>query len=370
LHPVAEPVGESKLLADDGHQPVGLVGMKIVAGREQDRKTKTGDGNNSVSDSINGNQRGLFEGSKTGCARPFLRPPASGIVSYTEIGALPIIEIQTGRRSPTSSPFWLDPQRQAFMFELLETRQMLSTVPAASEVVSHTLETSAIVQKSKVSFGTTLIADLRATLATDKGNYVAFKTFLVNHDDALGTALKPMVQPYRAILMMLRDTITLCPTEITDNNLYNAAHGLAKHGITEPFNKPVFLNNINYIEQLPPQMAASFLHMIAVPIYSDNDTMTWASESWACCLNDAQLAKVASSSAVAKLLNENGLITIPTVTYAEFQWSGWPDEAIKLTPVVWTSKDVPNLTRMLNNPNYSAFASTALAQIRAGNMTA
>jgi hypothetical protein len=45
LHPIAQSVGESKLLADDRHKLVGLMGMEVAAGHEVDRKTRTGDGN-------------------------------------------------------------------------------------------------------------------------------------------------------------------------------------------------------------------------------------------------------------------------------------------------------------------------------------
>ena len=132
-------------------------------------------------------------------------------------------------------------------------------------------------------------------------------------------------------------------------------------------------NLIQCLEGFDPQTAANLVNVVCRPWYSpsakvyENTDPTWASESLLYIYTDVNTVEVAKRSVVVKLLAEQGYIQIPTYTYAYFTWSvqtfgyaKWPDIYIYLDPVNWSASDIPSLKRLVNNPNYSAAARSAL----------
>jgi len=141
-------------------------------------------------------------------------------------------------------------------------------------------------------------------------------------------------------------------------------------------NKDITTNLIECLEGYPPETASLLADIIARTYYSDaagtyeNTDTSWASESLWSIYRAARLVELAKRSVVVKLLADNGYLQIPTVAYAEFEWSQgyygydkWPDVPIYLDPVVWTEDDVPGLQRLLGNPDYAVWAAEQLARM-------
>lgn len=168
---------------------------------------------------------------------------------------------------------------------------------------------------------------------------------------------------------------------ITDDDLRSKVGGKNGTGASikksvEKFWKSKYItdNLVDCLEGYPPETSAVLADIISRTWYSDdanvyeNTDTSWASQSLWCIYRDARLVELAKRSAVVKLLADHGYIVIPTVAYAEFWWSQgyygydeWPNIPIYLDEVVWSYADVPDLQRLLVNPDYAQWAAEQLA---------
>ena len=134
------------------------------------------------------------------------------------------------------------------------------------------------------------------------------------------------------------------PVFITDADLHNwvvrngAAIKLAELG----FWKGANIDKTNVIEALggfPPATAAVLVDVVSDTWYQAGNSVyerigtSWASESLWQVYKDVRKVEFAKHSVVVKLLGQQGYITIPSVTYAEFEWSGAASVPIYLDPV-------------------------------------
>lgn len=135
---------------------------------------------------------------------------------------------------------------------------------------------------------------------------------------------------------------------------------------------PEIADCITALEAYPPQTAAILVQVIAktwyqgsAKIYEDTYT-SWASESLWQIYDDIRTVELARHSAVVKLLANEGLVTLPTVTYADFIYSGWQPIPIDIPPATWTGADLAELVRLLGNPYYKLAAQRQLTNMIPG----
>ena len=128
-------------------------------------------------------------------------------------------------------------------------------------------------------------------------------------------------------------------------------------------------NVIQALEVYPPETAVVLVDIISRPWYQaggqvyENIDTSWASQSLWDIFYSAREIELAKRSVVVKLLANQGYITLPSVVYADFVYSGWPSIPIYLDSVTWSVADVPALQRLLSNPYYSAAANAELQNL-------
>jgi len=161
---------------------------------------------------------------------------------------------------------------------------------------------------------------------------------------------------------------------ITDAGLKSlvGAHGGSILYAERGFWKNKDINQTNVIRALegyPPATAVVLVDVISrtwyragTQNYEDIDT-SWASQSLWQIYCDVREVELAKRSTVVKLLAFEGYLEIPTVTYAEFDWSGWASTPIYLDTVSLSSADIPDLTRLTTNPYYGVMATKALQSL-------
>jgi hypothetical protein len=168
-------------------------------------------------------------------------------------------------------------------------------------------------------------------------------------------------------LKLMYNTKKATPAFITDATLKSAVVGkgvLIRYVVGQNWSKPaVTKSKLRVLENYTPVDAAELAQLITIPCCKDSAEgypISWASESLWQIYYDANMVEFAKRSVVVKLLAAEGYITIPTQTHAEFRWSGWRNITIPLKSITWTSKDVPELERLLANGHYSEMAQKQL----------
>ena len=177
------------------------------------------------------------------------------------------------------------------------------------------------------------------------------------------------------LAMLYYASQSVVPAQITDDNLKSRVgkdgKGLIK--AEETFWKNSNLTNgYGAFEQYSPAMAGILASVVAMTWYQgaakvyENTSPTWASESLWQIYSKIRLVELAKHSTVLKLLAQEGYLDLPTFTRAHFEWSGMPDIWINLTFVHWTSNDLAELVRLLDNPYYKPMAQRQLVQMIPG----
>jgi|GEM_PF-1288826 len=165
----------------------------------------------------------------------------------------------------------------------------------------------------------------------------------------------------RALAKMLFATTQVIAPAITDAQLTSYAK---KTPPVTGFTSADFRNNVAILEGMDPQSVLAFAALLAVPHFKDpNPAATWASQSWMMAVMDARYNALAQRSAVAKVLAQEQIMSVPLRTRVYFTWSGAPDIWISLPPVAVTLGDVPALTRLQSSTFevYRSGATRALA---------
>lgn len=180
---------------------------------------------------------------------------------------------------------------------------------------------------------------------------------------------------------------SVVPAFLTDAQFRGLVGGKNGNGATIKTSIARFWNNQNIsnnfiecLESFPAPQAAVLVDVISATWYRgsagiyENTVTSWASQSCWQIYHDGREVELAKRSVVVKLLANQGYLTLPTVTYAQFIWSQgyygydvWPDIPINWDIVGWTQADIPNLTRLLNNPYYSTAAQAELNTLTGSN---
>lgn len=180
--------------------------------------------------------------------------------------------------------------------------------------------------------------------------------------------------PDGALLTLLHVTSRSVMNNLTDAGLKAAVaqRGRAvKLRTAKVFaSRALTIDHLRVLEHYPPERAAEVLDVIAsvafvrgeLP-YGAPDT-TWASESFWEVNFEARKVEFAKKSVVARLLANLGWVNLPTEVEAEFVWSGWNPVVIDLSFERWTASDIPELTRLLDNPYYGAAAQAQLEALK------
>jgi hypothetical protein len=191
---------------------------------------------------------------------------------------------------------------------------------------------------------------------------------------AQGTAVGDTNEAQLLALMYYTEQ-SVVPAFIEDTTLRGRVgkNGAAILKAQDGFWKTATITNcIDALEAYPPETAAGLVKVIATTwyqgaakIYEDTDT-SWASESLWQIYDDIRTVELARHSLAVKLLANEGLVTLPTVTYADFAYSGWPSIPITIPPAVWTGADLADLVRLLGNPYYKLAAQKQLVNMIPG----
>lgn len=198
--------------------------------------------------------------------------------------------------------------------------------------------------------------------------YPGFKSKLLNVSETkvLKQAVSAIDDCDGEMLALLFYTRQTTPSWITDKNLQNRVGdhgGNLKKSVVDKWSIPELNTGlITVLEEYPPGTAAILVDIISQPYWSNPartyelTAVSWASESLWQIYYDIRLVELAKRSVVVKLLNDFNYICVPSVTYAEYRYSGWPDKPIYLDPVYWSYNDVTDLIRLLDNPMYCNMA--------------
>lgn len=198
-------------------------------------------------------------------------------------------------------------------------------------------------------------------------------------------ALTPSDGNLLQLLYYTRQSVV--PAFITDDQLRgliggkNGTGAAIKSSMSKFWNNQNISNNfIECLEGFPSAQAAVLVDVISATWYRgsagvyEKTITSWASQSCWQIYHDGREVELAKRSAVVKLLANQGYLTLPTVTYAQFIWSQgyygydkWPDIPIYWDTVSWSQADIPDLTRLLSNPYYSAAAQVELNALTGSN---
>jgi hypothetical protein len=147
---------------------------------------------------------------------------------------------------------------------------------------------------------------------------------------------------------------------VTDRGLKSSVdkHGYyIKKRVSEQFGQKIVKSRLVVLEYYPPSEAARLVSLISVPHLT---ATTWAGDSKSGIYYLVRAREIAKRSLVAKLLLENGFLSIPDTVYAEYRYSGWKPTPIDLRFTRWSPDDIDGLTRLLSNPYYTKLAQRQL----------
>ena len=127
--------------------------------------------------------------------------------------------------------------------------------------------------------------------------------------------------------MLFATTQVIAPA-ITDAQLTSYAK---KTPPVTGFTSADFRNNVAILEGMDPQSVLAFAALLAVPHFKDpNPAATWASQSWMMAVMDARYNALAQRSAVAKVLAQEQIMSVPLRTRVYFyveRSSGYLDQS-------------------------------------------
>lgn len=200
-----------------------------------------------------------------------------------------------------------------------------------------------------------------------------FKRELVGYSSARRIALQARSAEYEYegdLLRLLYITRQSLPSFVTDSGL--KARVGKKGGPVNDAAQRVWRGNgirdlARCLESYPPEKAARLAQVICQTWYKGAPKNyvevwpSWASESLSDVYFDIRMVELAKRSIVVKILGAEGLLGIPSATYAHFVWSGRASVYIPLDDVGICHKDIPDLERLVGHPFYGELARKYLA---------
>ena len=168
------------------------------------------------------------------------------------------------------------------------------------------------------------------------------------------------------LMLLMYDTQQGIPINMRDTALKSKAsnNGASiKNIVQRVWNKPEIANAqlTQCLEAYDPRTSAALARTICKPFYApasptyENTSPYWASQSMFKIHYDMNLVELAKRSVVVKLLRDHGYVNVPTTTYAEFIYSGWPNMTITLGSVTWGQNDIAVLERLCATDTYNSY---------------
>lgn len=195
-----------------------------------------------------------------------------------------------------------------------------------------------------------------------------FRRELVGYSSARRIALQARSAEYEYegdLLRLLYITRQSLPSFVTDSGLkarVGKKGGPVKDAAQRVWKGKEIRDLARCLESYPPEKAARLAQVICQTWYRGapkNYTdvwPSWASESLSDVYFDIRMVELAKKSIVVKILGAEGILGIPSGTYAHFVWSGRESIYIDLDDVGMCHKDIPELRKLVGHPFYGEFA--------------